>query len=138
MRRMEYLDHAQNAKEPRVSERSIIWDLEDENKMIESQAVYSENLIEIDRKIAELTSGYLEAIGPNESVDPDIRRRIDEMKQIQRLEEIRKLETKEDVKRLEEQQEIRERIKGREAEEVGAISEDNEVKSLSGEVNDKI
>lgn len=99
LKRLEYLDFVKAAKEPRITERTVVFDPYEQSEKIERQLVYSEAIIEIDRKIAEVTSGKLESSSQfGDRIDADVKRKIEEMAHIKKLESIRKINIIEDNK----------------------------------------
>lgn len=98
-KRLEYLNYVKNATEPRITERTVVYDDLEHNELIDHQLTYSENIIEIDRKIAELTRNYVDSLTSVKDIDPDIKRRIAEMEHVKKLENIRKISILEDKKK---------------------------------------
>jgi len=101
-KRLEYLQNIKLAQEPRITKNTIVYDKDELNKKIDAPLAFSDNMKAIDKKIAEISKGYLEAHSHTTQIEADVLRRIEEMQQISRLEKIRTLNTIEHQKIKEE------------------------------------
>ena len=90
LKRLDYLKHIEMSTEPRITKRTVIYDAIEHEKVMENPLLYSDVMKAVDDQIFKVTkeigqSGKLD-------VDPDLRLRIEKMKDIKRLENIRSLE----------------------------------------------
>lgn len=90
LKRLDYLKHIEMSTEPRITKRTVVYDLIEHEKIMENPLFYSDVMKAVDDQIFKVAkdidiSGKLE-------VDPDLRLRIEKLKDIQRLENIRNLE----------------------------------------------
>lgn len=86
-KRLDYLTYIQNAKSPRISERTVVYDPLDSNEILDNQLAFSENMISVDNAINDYSKKLLENVN---IIDPDIKRRIEDINNIHRLEEYRR------------------------------------------------
>ena len=86
LKRLEYLNEVRLSVEPRISTRTVVFDPLMNDELNEGQLKYSENIIEVDKKISELVAGV-----DVKEIDADVKRRIEEAKHIDRLERLKKV-----------------------------------------------
>lgn len=96
LKRLDYLKHIEMSTEPRITSRTVVYDAIEHEKLIENPLLYSDVMKAVDDQIFKVTKEV--GISGKLDIDPDLRLRIEKLKDIQRLENIRNLEYSEHIK----------------------------------------
>lgn len=94
VKRLDYLKFIETATEPRITKNTIVYDALDEEKKIENPFLYSDVMKAVDKQIEKVVSETVKA--EQVALDPDLKMRIEKLKEVKRLESIRYLISDED------------------------------------------